>query len=120
MEAGRKFPSILAKHTQIFRKVSGSFHEYSMKIETCKNTGFDLHGIFTEASGKFPDASGKLPEDLRFLPKLLETFFQLPHTFFQLPGTKRYPSMVGKEVPWASPSKEARAVEELGRPVGYC
>ena len=105
MEAGRKFPSILETQTQIFRKVSGSFHEYSMKIETCKNTGFDLHGIFTEASGKFPDASGKLPEDLRFLPKLLETFFQLPHTFFQLPGTKQYPSVEGKEVPWADTSR---------------
>ena len=61
--------------------------------------------IFMEYSWKLPDASGKLPEDLSFLPKLLETFFQLPHTFFQLPGTKQYPSVEGKEVPWADASR---------------
>ena len=43
-----------------FLKVSGSFHEYSMKIKTCVFAVFDFHGIFMEVSGRFREASGRL------------------------------------------------------------
>ena len=42
-----------------FLKVSGSFHEYSMKIKTCVFAVFDFHGIFMEVSGSFREASGR-------------------------------------------------------------
>ena len=66
-----KVLEIFRKLSESFQKVSGSFREQPVNNETRVFAGFEVHGLFTEASRKLPEAFGKLPEDFKNLPRIL-------------------------------------------------